>query len=133
MLTLACTSALDTLIWDNGKIVENLPCAGMPCEKTFWRFKQFEFVLLFSHYLTLYCREVEGGYYEMNCTLKISAEILKQPIPYKYVIHSPKTKQNRDDCYEYLHEHHSMNPNRLLRIPKEKYQQAYGRMFVYYV
>lgn len=33
MLTLACTSALDTLIWDNGKIVENLPCAGMPCEK----------------------------------------------------------------------------------------------------
>ena len=87
--------------------------------------KQFSYF----HTISLSTRELEGGYYEMNCNLKISAEILKRPIPYKYVIYSPKTKQNRDDCYEYLHEHHSMDPNRLLRIPI-KYQQAYGCTFV---
>ena len=83
----------------------------------------------YFHTISLSTRELEGGYYEVNCTLRISAELLKQSIPYKYVIHTPKTKRNRDDCYEYLHEHHSMNPNRLLRIPK--YQQEYGRKFVH--
>ena len=32
----------------------------------------------YSHTISLPTRELEGGYYEMNCTLKISAELLKQ-------------------------------------------------------
>ena len=129
MLTLTCISALGTLIWDNGKIVENLPCAGRPCERTFFWVQTVQVCTPIFTLSSLSTRELEGGYYEMNCTLGISAELLKQSIPYKYVIHTPKTKQNRDDCYEYLHEHHSMNPNRLLRIPK--YQQEYRRKFVH--
>ena len=71
----------------------------------------------------------------MNCTLKISAKILEHeyPIPYKYVIHSPKTKESQDDCYEYLHEYFLANPDRMLKIPREKYHQACGGMFGFIV
>jgi len=62
----------------------------------------------------------------------ISADILEHEyhIPYKYVIHSPKTGESQEDCYEYLHEYHLWDPNRLLWIPEDDYQQAYGGMFV---
>ena len=60
----------------------------------------------------------------MVCTLQIDAEILRCPIPYKYVIHSPVMK-NQDDCYERLHEYY-WDPNRCLQIAQGKYQQAYG-------
>lgn len=51
----------------------------------------------------------------MTCTLSIDADILKHPVAYKYVVYSPKRKD--DDCYEYLHGY-SGNPNRCLIIPQ---------------
>jgi len=50
----------------------------------------------------------------MTCTLQIDAVVLQHPIPYKYVIYSPKM-EHEDDCYEYLHGYKS-NPNRCLEI-----------------
>ena len=71
-------------------------------------------------------RDYGSGWCEMTCTLQIDAAILKNPIPYKYVIYSPKM-EHPDDCYEYFHAY-SGNPNRCLQIAPSKYQQAYGGM-----
>ena len=62
----------------------------------------------------------------MVCTLQIDAAILKYPIPYKYVIHSPKM-EHQDDCYEYL-QGYSWDPNRCLQVAVDKYKQACGGM-----
>ena len=72
----------------------------------------------------LLCRAIDDGWYEMTCTLNIDADILKNPVPYKYVVYSPKM-ENKDDCYEYLHGY-GWNPNRCLRIPQNKFSKAYG-------
>jgi hypothetical protein len=56
----------------------------------------------------LSCRDYGGGVVEMVCTFEnFNTEILKTPLPYKYVIHSPKEKKPEVDCYEYLHAHSS--------------------------
>lgn len=62
----------------------------------------------------------------MSCTFKtFDVEILKYPLPYKYVVFSPKTKRGDNNCYEYLHAH-AVKPlygneydfNRCLHIPQ---------------
>ena len=55
----------------------------------------------------------------MVCTFEnFNMEILKMPLPYKYVVHSPKVKKP-EECYEYLHAHssHWREYNRCLVIP----------------
>lgn len=89
-------------------------------------------IIQLSYYLT---RDLGDGYCEMKGTLSIDAKIFEheRAIAYKYVVHSPKTRESQDDCYEYLHEHHLANANRLLKVPKQRYQQACGGMLVYYL
>ena len=140
ILLLACTSGLVMIGSGTGKTVENLLSTGI-CLSIIYIIDVYialtfarvwlQLYLPLSHYLT---RDLDDGYYEMNCSLKISAKILEHehPIPYKYVIHSPKTRESQDDCYEYLHGHHLADPNRSLKIPKAKYQQACGGMFLCY-
>lgn len=58
----------------------------------------------------------------MTCTLKLQAELLKEPLAYKYVIFSPKMI-GRDDCFEFLHSFAGIwarNFNRCLSIDQEK-------------
>ena len=76
--------------------------------------------LINSYFIALY-REFGSGLCEMTCTLQIDVTILKYPMPYKYVIYSPKMV-HPDDCYEYYHVY-SWNPNRCLLIAQEKYLQ----------
>ena len=80
--------------------------------------------VFYINVLFLLCRAIGDGWYEMTCTLSIDADILKSPVPYKYVVYSPK-KENEDDCYEYLHGY-GWDPNRCLRIPQNKLSKAYG-------
>ena len=57
--------------------------------------------------------------FEMVCIFEnFDRDLLERPLPYKYVIHSPKEK-NPEDCYEYLHAHTSRwyEYNRCLVIP----------------
>ena len=58
----------------------------------------------------------------MVCTFEnLDVEILKFPVPYKYVVYSSKAKKD-DDRYEYLHAHASAwrgNFNRCLFIKPE--------------
>ena len=61
----------------------------------------------------------------MSCTFEyFDVEILKTPLPYKYVVRSPKVKKP-EDHYEYLHAHSHSNAwrdrdyNRCLIIPAE--------------
>ena len=57
----------------------------------------------------------------MLCSFEnFDVEILKMPLPYKYVVHSPKVKKT-EDCYEYLHAHSTnwCEYNRCLVIPAE--------------
>ena len=78
--------------------------------------------------------DVGDGISEMACTFEnFDVELLKHPLAYKYVVHSPKAKKD-DDCYEYLHAHASTWPNReynrCLKIPPEK-QPASGGSYTY--
>ena len=45
-------------------------------------------------------------------------DILKNPIPYKYVIHSPKATKD-DECYEHIHTSRG-DYNRCLILPHEQ-------------
>ena len=66
-------------------------------------------------------RDYGGGVFEMSCTFEnFDVEILKTPLPYKYVIHSPKVKKS-EDCYEYLHAFSNRwhEYNRCLVIPAQ--------------
>ena len=75
----------------------------------------------------LHCRALGddwNSWYEMTCTLSINADLLEIPVPYKYVVYSPKMEKE-DDCYEYLHGYGG-NPNRCLRISENKFSKAYG-------
>lgn len=50
-------------------------------------------------------------------------------VPYKYVVHSPKEKEE-DDCYEYLHAYSGEKDyNRCLRIPQDKLKTLIGGMY----
>ena len=61
----------------------------------------------------------------MTCQLRIDANILKQPVAYKYVIYSPKTRKDKDMQYEVIHYSNPANPNRALCIP-ENMKKSYG-------
>ena len=76
-----------------------------------------------------FCRALDGGWYEMTCTLNIDADILKDPVAYKYVVYSPKM-ENEDDCYEYLHGYGGI-VNRCLKIPPSKFAKAYGGKLIH--
>ena len=61
----------------------------------------------------------------MSCTFEtFNGGILKsqQPIPYKYVVHSNKTKDDPNSCYEFLHSHATNNEdkNRCLFIADQR-------------
>ena len=78
--------------------------------------------------LYIYLRFQEDGYCEMTCAISFDAELLKKPIPYKYVIFSPKMKR-KDDCYEFLHsfsERASHDPDRCLSITGTEHSKAIG-------
>ena len=74
------------------------------------------------------------GIFEMTCTFKnFDVEILKHPLPYKYVVHSPKAKKS-EDCYECLHAHTShwhKEFNRCLFIPPQKRPAPGGTCTMY--
>ena len=57
------------------------------------------------------------GMCEMNCTLNIKADLLKNAaaLPYKYFIVSPKTKNDEKKCYECLHGYHGI-VNRCFKV-----------------
>ena len=63
---------------------------------------------------------------EMVCTLVIDAELLKNPLVYKYVVFSPQVTAP-DECYEKLHSF-NYDPNRCLWLSTEAYNKAYGGM-----
>jgi hypothetical protein len=75
-------------------------------------------------------RSLGDGLCEMVCTLTIDAELLKDPLEYKYVVYSPKVTKI-DECYEKLHPFSTWSdgdPNRCLRNSsqacyKGKYEQ----------
>lgn len=78
---------------------------------------------IICHNVLQFCifRDFRDGMFEMICTFpNFDVEILKHPLPYKYVIHSPKAKKD-EECYEYLHVHSSTwkEFNRCLVIPPE--------------
>ena len=76
----------------------------------------------------IYLRSQEDGYCEMTCAISFDAELLKKPIPYKYVIFSPKMKR-KDDCYEFLHsfnERASDDLDRCLLITRIEHSKAIG-------
>lgn len=57
----------------------------------------------------------------MECTFRnVDVEILKRPLPYKYVVHSPKADKDQN-CYEFLHAYSSNRNefNRCLVVPPE--------------
>ena len=54
----------------------------------------------------------------MTCIFhNFDVEILKYPLPYKYIVHSPKSEKDHN-CYEYLHGH-TKEFDRCLNIPHE--------------
>ena len=70
----------------------------------------------------------DDDYQEMTCTLNIQAELLKNPLEYKYVIFSPKMT-GKDDCYEFLHAFAGMwarNFNRCLSVDQKSLSLAVG-------
>lgn len=83
--------------------------------------------------LFIFARSQDDGFCEMTCTLSIEAELLKGPVPYKYVIFSPKMI-GEDDCYEFLHSfagYIDPDPNRCLYIDRNKFAQARGGNVLY--
>ena len=47
---------------------------------------------------------------EMTCTLAMETVVLKDPLPYKYVVFSPKVVKNHANyAYEYLYGHSKNN------------------------
>ena len=78
------------------------------------------------------CRNCGKGVFEMIHTFEnFDKEILNMPLPYKYVIHSPKEKES-DDCYEYLHAHSTrwMEFNRCLSVPVEDRHFSTGTNYI---
>ena len=74
----------------------------------------------------------------MSCTFEFfDGEILKccQPIPYKYVVHSPKTKDDPKNCYEFLHSHasHGQVKDRCLFIPSKGLGQVMQGDYIFLV
>ncbi len=53
---------------------------------------------------------------EMFCQLSINCDVLKKYIPYKYVVHSPKTQGKKHASYEYLGKFYSRVINRVLHV-----------------
>ena len=76
-----------------------------------------------------YCyRALQADEYEMICTLSIDADLLKEPLGYKYVVYSARMAKDTD-CYEKLHPFNlNDDPNRCLRIPSNIHHRAYGGM-----
>ena len=73
--------------------------------------------------MTLY-RDVGDGLFEMNCTLHIDVNILKDQasIPYKYVVYSSSTERN-EKPHEFLYgaEGRGEIVNRCLMIPAQNF------------
>ena len=70
----------------------------------------------------------------MTCTFQdFDARLLKfdRAVPYKYVVHSQK-KENKDDCYEYLHAYSGPDYNRCLVIPQDQLKTLIGGMYIDY-
>lgn len=68
------------------------------------------------------------NYHEMTCALSIQAELLKNPLEYKYVIFSP-IMTGKDDFYEFLHSFAGVwakDFNRCLSIDETKLFLAVG-------
>lgn len=82
--------------------------------------------------IIIFFRDLGDGFFEMACTLHIDKEILQHPIPYKYVIESPKTRRD-GNCYEYLHAHASRwrEYNRCLSISAIEGRYPIGNMICF--
>ena len=74
---------------------------------------------------------------EMTCTLPMDVEILKDPLPYKYTVFSPKAvKNDATRSYEYLYGHskkHDGFINRCLVVTdyEIKNGELYGYIYIY--
>ena len=84
-------------------------------------------------YVGSFCRCNEDGYCEMECTLSFDAELLKEPLGYKYVIYSPKVTKE-DEYYEKLHPFIELlgpnDPNRCLWLSPQESCRFYGGTYV---
>ena len=79
-------------------------------------------IVIYFHNFTVIYSDFGNGMVEMTCTFDtFDKQLLKHPIPYKYVVNSPKMKHD-NDCYEYLHAHAKGQTqyNRCLHIPREQ-------------
>ena len=92
-----------------------------------------------SKIILLICRDYGDGVVEMSCTFEhFDTEILNTPLPYKYVVTSPKVKKT-EESYEYLHAHsHSTtwrdrDYNRCLVIAAEDRHFPTGRIMCNYL
>ncbi len=68
--------------------------------------------------------DMRGGIIVMHTKLQIASIVLQSPLPYKYTVYSPKTRNatNRDQMYEFIDSMHSESMNRVL-LPKTFEQQ----------
>ena len=84
--------------------------------------------------MTLY-RCSDDDYCEMECTLFLDADMLQNPLVYKYVIYSPKVTKE-DEYYEKLHPFITLpltDPNRCLSLSAQERECASGGMNFMYV
>ena len=81
-------------------------------------------MLCHSVFFSFYRELFADGNCEMFCKLSIGEDLLRDQklIPYKYVVYSPKTREE-DDYYEYLHDY-SETVYRCLRIPPKQLQSG---------
>ena len=93
---------------------------------------------MIEHYCLMYFyydRDVNPNHVEISFQLTIDADILSTPVPYKYLIFSPKTKGGKDMPYEFIHSVPSgqfcdrPDVNRALCILDKKWTQCIGGTF----
>ena len=65
----------------------------------------------------------------MTCTLTIDTTILKSPLPYKYVVYSPRMTKE-DDCFEHLYYYASGDRN-LKRCLRIDFKRVYRGMYIH--
>ena len=70
---------------------------------------------------------MEDGILLISTKLKIASDILQFPLPYKYTVYSPKTRNatDRNQVYEFIDSEHGKIINRVLLPEHFKKQQGY--------